>query len=102
MTSKEALGKIKKLIFIIGEILVAESKQDISPEEAIQKIRKTCNKYGINGTGYETINKDLEMLEILKKHCDFSSPLSMNYFIEFFIYNSDEEFEKVKEWLTNE
>ena len=45
------------------------------------------------------IEKDLEMLEILKKHCDFSSPLSMNYFIEFFIYNSDEEFEKVKEWL---
>ena len=41
MTSKEALEKIKKLIFIIGEILVAESKQDNSPEEAIQRIRKT-------------------------------------------------------------
>src|SRR5574344_1826424 len=102
MTSKEALGKIKKLIFIMGEILVAESKQDISPEEAIQRIRKTCNKYSVNGTDYETIKQDLEMLEILKRHFDFSSPLSMNYFIEFFIYNSDEEFEKVKEWLTNE
>lgn len=45
------------------------------------------------------IEKDLEILEILKKHCDFSSPLSMDYFIEFFVYNSDEDFEKVKEWL---
>ena len=67
MTSKEELGKIKKLIFIMGEILVAESKQDISPEEAIQRIRKTCNKYGINGTGYETIKQDLDRLEKLEK-----------------------------------
>ena len=67
MNSKEELGKIKKLIFIIGEILVAESKQDISPEEAIQRIRKTCNKYGINGTGYETIKQDLDRLEKLEK-----------------------------------
>ena len=67
MTSKEVLGKIKKLIFIIGEILVAESKQDISPEETIQRIRKTCNKYGINGTGYETIKQDLDRLEKLEK-----------------------------------
>ena len=66
MTSKEELGKIKKLIFIMGEILVAESKQDISPEEAIQRIRKTCNKYGINGTGYETIKQDLDRLQYLE------------------------------------
>ena len=44
--NEEELEKIKKLIFIIGEILVDESKQDISSEEAIQRIRKTCNKYG--------------------------------------------------------
>ena len=67
MTSEEALGKIKKLIFIIGEILVAESKQDISPEEAIQRIRKICNKYGINGTDYGTIKQDLDRLEKLEK-----------------------------------
>ena len=67
MTSKEELGKIKKLIFIIGEILVAESKQDISPEETIQRIRKTCNKYGVNGTYYETIKQDLDRLEKLEK-----------------------------------
>ena len=70
MTSKEELGKIKKLIFIIGEILVAESKQDISPEEAIQRIRKTCNKYGVNGTDYETIKQDLDRLEKLEKAFD--------------------------------
>ena len=46
MNSKEELGKIKKLIFIIGEILVTESKQDISPEEAIQRIRKVLKNYG--------------------------------------------------------
>ena len=51
---------------------------------------------------YYLIKKDLEVLEIIKRHCDFSSPLSMNYFIEFFIYNSDEDFEKVKEWLEDE
>ena len=67
MTSKEELGKIKKLIFIMGEILVAESKQDISPEEAIQRIRKTCNKYGVNGTDYETIKQDLDRLEEYRK-----------------------------------
>ena len=67
MTSKEALGKIKKLIFIMGEILVAESKQDISSEEAIQRIRKTCNKYGVNGTDYETIKQDLDRLEEHRK-----------------------------------
>lgn len=49
---------------------------------------------------YNLIKKDLEMLEILKKHYDFTSPLE--YFIEFFIYNSDEDFEKVKEWLKND
>ena len=47
--NKEELEKIKKLIFIIGEILVTESKQDISSEEAIQRIRKTYNKYGVRG-----------------------------------------------------
>ena len=67
MTSKEELGKIKKLIFIIGEILVTESKQDISPEEAIQRIRKTCNKYSVNGTDYETVKQDLDRLEKLEQ-----------------------------------
>ena len=70
MTSKEELGKIKKLIFIMGEILVAESKQDIPPEEAIQRIRKTCNKYSVNRTDYETIKQDLDRLEKLEKAFD--------------------------------
>ena len=66
MTSLEALERIKKLIFIMGEILVAESKQDISPEEAIQRIRKTCNIYSVNRRDYETIKQDLDRLEKLE------------------------------------
>lgn len=46
------------------------------------------------------IEKDLEILEILKKHYDPSYSLdSIDYFISFFIYNSDEDYNKVKEWL---
>ena len=105
MTSKEELGKIKKLIFIIGEILVAESKQDISPEEAIQRIRKTCNKYGINGTSYETIKKDLEMLEIIKKYIEFNdyhyNDKEQNC-IDILIPESDENYRVIKEWLNND
>ena len=105
MTSKEELGKIKKLIFIIGEILVAESKQDISPEEAIQRIRKTCNKYGVNGTDYETIKQDLEMLEIIKKYIEFNdyhyNDKDQNC-IDILIPESDENYRVIKEWLNND
>ena len=80
MTSKEALSDLLNM----ANYCLEEKEQKQIKEE------------------YNLINKDLEMLEILKKHCDFSFPLSMNYFIEFFIYNSDEDFEKVKERLTNE
>ena len=66
MNSKEVLEKYKKLIFIISEILVTESKQDISPEEAMQRIRNTCIKYGVNRDGYEIIKKDLDKLEQLE------------------------------------
>lgn len=48
----------------------------------------------------EKIEKDLEMLEILKKHYDISYSMdAIDYFISFFIYNSDEDYNKVKEWL---
>lgn len=80
MTSKEALSDLLNM----ANYCLEEKEQKQIKEE------------------YNLINKDLEMLEILKKHCDFSSPLSMDYFIEFFVYNSDEDFEKVKKWLTNE
>lgn len=46
------------------------------------------------------IEKDLEILEILKKHYDISYSMdAIDYFISFFVYNSDEDYNKVKEWL---
>ena len=49
------------------------------------------------------IEKDLEILDILKKHYDNNSlALSLNSFIVFTIHNDDKDFKKVKEWLENE
>ena len=48
------------------------------------------------------IEKDLEVLDILKKHYDNNSlALSLNSFIVFTIHNDDKDFKKVKEWLEN-
>ena len=48
------------------------------------------------------IEKDLEILDILKKHYDNNSlALSLNSFIVFTIHNDDKEFNKIKEWLEN-
>ena len=53
--------------------------------------------------GYHELNKNLEMLEILKKHYDKDSlVVSIGHFISFYIYNEDPDFEKVKEWLEDE
>ena len=50
----------------------------------------------------EIIEKDLEILKILKKHYDNNSlALSLNSFIVFTIHNDDKEFNKIKEWLEN-
>ena len=46
------------------------------------------------------IEKDLEILEILKKHYDINSlTTSLDSFISIFIYKTDKNFEKIKEWL---
>ena len=46
------------------------------------------------------IEKDLEILEILKKHYDINSlTTSLDSFISIFIYKTDKDFEKIKEWL---
>ena len=51
----------------------------------------------------EAIKKDLELLEILKKHYDVNSlTTSLDSFISIFIYKTDKDFNKVKEWLENE
>ena len=46
------------------------------------------------------IEKDLETLEILKKHYNVDSLIvSLGSFISFYIYKDDKDFKKVKEWL---
>ena len=48
----------------------------------------------------EAIKKDLEILEILKKHYNVNSlTISLDSFISFFVYKTDKDFEKIKEWL---
>ena len=50
----------------------------------------------------EIIEKDLEILDILKNHYDNNSlALSLNSFIVFTIHNDDKDFHKIKEWLEN-
>ena len=46
------------------------------------------------------IGKDLEIVDILKKHYDNNSlALSLTSFIVFAIHKDDEDFNKIKEWL---
>ena len=49
------------------------------------------------------IEKDLEILDILKNHYDNNSlALSLNSFIVFTIHNDDKAFQTGKEWLAND
>lgn len=51
----------------------------------------------------EQVRKSLEILDILKKHYDNDSlALSLNSFIVFTIHNDDKDFNKIKEWLSND
>ena len=48
----------------------------------------------------DIIEKDLELLEILKKHYNVNSlTTSLDSFISISIYKTDKDFEKIKEWL---
>lgn len=52
---------------------------------------------------FETIKKDLEVLEILKKHYNKDSLIkSLNSFISFHIYKDDKDFNKIKDWLDHD
>ena len=49
---------------------------------------------------YEIVMNDLEILEILKEHYDVNSlTTSLDSFISFFVYKTDKDFGKIKEWL---
>ena len=46
------------------------------------------------------IEKDLELLEILKKHYNINSlTVSLDSFISITINKTDKDFEEIKEWL---
>ena len=74
-----------------------------------QLINQLCYEYNTKNYDEEKlkriqeIKKDLEILDILKKHYDNNSlALSLNSFIVFSIHKNDKEFNKLKEWLENE
>ena len=49
------------------------------------------------------IEKDLEVLEILKKHYNLNSlTLTLGDIISISIHKDDKDFKKVKDWLENE
>ena len=51
----------------------------------------------------EELEKDLELLEILKKHYNINSlTVSLDSFISITINKTDKDFEKIKEWLEND
>ena len=82
----------------------------MTSKEAFEKIIELCNYYQhkiVKDTEVETIwgypidniRKDLEILEILKKHI-YSSDSSISIILDD-LRNYD-DFNKVKEWLENE
>ena len=85
MTSKEAL-----------EYLLVNSEELYSQYEEDEKFYLDAVEL------YNIVLKDLEVLDILKKHYDKNSlMLSLGNFMAFHIHNDDKDFNKVKEWLEN-
>lgn len=83
----------------------------MTSREAFEKMVESCNFYHhtivkdtdielICGYPVDNIRRDLEVLEILKKHYNVDSLIvSLNSFISIYIYKDDKDFKKVKEWL---
>ena len=86
----------------------------MTSKEAFEKIIELCCHYQhtivkdteigtIWGYPIDNIRKDLEILEIFKKHYDdYSLVVSANNFISFHIYKDDKDFAKIKEWLESD
>lgn len=85
----------------------------MNSKEALENIRDYHNEtvYDVDNIYTENmfekeldiIEKDLEILEILKKHYNVNSlTTSLDSFISIFIYKTDKDFEKIKEWLEND
>ena len=86
MTSKEAL----QYLLVNSEELYNQYEED--------------EKFYLDAVElYNIVLKDLEILEILKKHYDVNSLMvSLNNFISFHIDKNDKDFNKVKGWLEND
>lgn len=86
----------------------------MTSKEAFEKMVELCNFYHhtivkdtdielICGYPVDNIRRDLEVLEILKKHYNVNSLIvSLNSVISISINKDDKDFKKVKEWLENE
>ena len=86
----------------------------MTSREAFEKMVELCNFYHhtivkdtdielICGYPIDNIRRDLEVLEILKKHYNVNSLIvSLNSIISISIYKDDKDFKKVKDWLENE
>ena len=84
MTSKEALERLKDDI----EINYLSTKHNNEKDKSNYLIL------------LNSIEKDLEILEILKKHYNINSlTISLDSFISITINKTDKDFEKIKEWL---
>ena len=79
-------------------------KDNTTSREALKELKENAQeicKWELDRLNI--IEKDLEILKILKIHYDNNSlALSLNSFIVFSIHNDDKDFIKVKEWLENE
>lgn len=83
----------------------------MTSKEAFEKMVELCNFYHhtvvkdaditfVCDYRIDNIRKDLEVLEILKKHYNVDSLIvSLNSVISISIYKDDKDFKKVKEWL---
>ena len=87
----------------------------MSSKEALKSMCNHCEKLSIRDgfigcpfrnisndycEEFETIEKYLEVLEILKKHYDKDSLIvSLGEFILFCVHKDNKDFNKVKEWL---
>ena len=73
----------------------------MTSKELIEKV-KHCGIEEIR-LAIEKIEKDLDVLEILKKHYDKDSLIvSLGNFMSFHIHNDDKDFNKVKEVMEND
>lgn len=92
MTSKDTIDKLNRLEFFYYD------KPPKTPEILEQDREQTERDFAL-------IRKDLEVLEILKKHLTLSQVVGLGtekYYDVLLIPCEDEDAEKIKEWLENE